>query len=280
MFAQVFPIAREAYRRLFADRRLWLFGFFVGAGAGGVSLDLSGSGASSIPGWVFGLAAVAILLGLVIFGLHVVSEGALIEAVRRERDGERVSLGRAWKSGARSGWRVLGVKAVTWLVAAAAVVVAAAPALAGALGGIDLALGAVLTAMLAILAAPVLVTLYLVHEIAMRMVVLERRGVIDAIGGAQRFLRGRLRYGLGLLLVDGLAQAAAGLVSVPFALVALGVGFGVYALAGLVPGVVVGALLVLPVALMVVGARGTFRSRLWTVAFLEERPTLGSPTAG
>lgn len=268
-------IAREAYRGLLADRRLWLFGFFVGAGASGASFNASNPAAAAMPAWVLGLAAGAGLLGLVFLALHVISEAALILGVYRERSGKDVALGSVWKRGVRLAPRVFGVKLAVFALSTLVIGLAAAPAIAGALGAIELALGVALTAVLAVFAAPPLVTFYLMHEIGLRMVVLERRGVADSLGGARRFLRGRLRQGLLLLLVDGVAQAAAGVIGAPFALLAMGAGFGVYTLAGVPWGIAVGALLAMPVAALIVAARGTYRSRLWTVAFLEERPTLG-----
>lgn len=170
---------------------------------------------------------------------------------------------------------MLGVKlGVTLLagVATAAVVVPLGLALGERL---PLGLGIAGTALLAIVGVPLVVTLWLVHQFAMRMVVLERRRAVDALRGAGRFLRGRLRYGIGLLLVSGAAQVVSGLVAAPFALLALAVGYAGYTVGGLPLGVGLGVLVGMPFALVVTALRETFRSRLWTVAFLEERPSLG-----
>ncbi len=48
------------------------------------------------------------------------------------------------------------------------------------------------------------------------------------------------------------------------------VGFGVYLAAGLVPALVVGAALLIPFAIAIAGARGVYRSSLWTLGWLEE----------
>jgi hypothetical protein len=52
---------------------------------------------------------------------------------------------------------------------------------------------------------------------------------------------------------------------------ALLLGGGVYLLWGLVPALVAGGVLALPVALAVTGAIGVFRSSVWTLHFMEAR---------
>jgi hypothetical protein len=272
---QVLPIARDAVRTLWAHKRLWVLGFFVAAGAGGgVQIELPAGGLAALPGWVLGLSIGAGLLGVAILGLHVVSEGALVEAVRDERRGRTPTLERSWKRGLRAAGRVLGLEVLAGLAITGVVGLAAAPLVLGVLEAVPLALGAVATALLAVVALPVALSVYLAHEAGIRLAVLEQRGPLDALRGGLRFLRGRLRFALTLFVVDGVAQIVTGLLALPFALVALGAGFGVHAAAGIVPAVVVGVALAAPVGALAAGARGTFRSALWTHALLDERPAI------
>lgn len=270
---QVLPIARDAARTLWRHKRLWVFGFFVAAGAGGgAHVDLPAGGASLLAGPVVGLlvaGAIAVLVGL---ALHVVSEGALIDAVREERRGNAPALGLSWRRGRSAAGRLLGLKLLTWIASSVVLGGAATPVVLGALEVLPLAVGVVLSVLLAVVAVPTAVSVYLAHEVGLRMVVLGRRGAVDGLRAGLRFLRGRLRFALTLLVADGVAQAVTALVALPFALVAFGVGFGVHAAAGLVPGLVVGGALGAPIAILVAGARGTFRSALWTHAFLDEHP--------
>lgn len=273
------PIALEALRTLWRDKRLWFFGFFVaaGAGGGGAQLDLPAHGGplQGVSALLVGALVGGSLLGLLGLALHVVSEGALIRSVFAGRGGERPPMADGWRAGLASAWRVLGVKAVVAFLCALAVGVAAVPIALGATHVVPLWLGVSLGLPLLLVAAPFAITLYLVHEVALRLVVLENRGVLDALRGGRDFLRGRLAYVLSIVVVDGVAQAASGLVALPFALPALALGYGLHAAFGLVPALVTVGVLMLPIATLIVGARGTFRSTLWTLGFLDERPSLG-----
>lgn len=274
MFASVAPIVREALLTLWKDKRLWFFGFFVAAGAGGgAQIEVPGVAPAALPTWALGLLAVGGVLGFVHLFLHVLGEGALIHLVRRQRDGERIGLREAWVAGWRAGRRVFGVKllATTWSVLALGV--AATPLVLGLFEVIPLALAIALLAPLLAVVVPTIVTVYLVQEVALRLVVLEGRGVLDGWRAARLFLRGRLAHALGLIVSDAAAQVVAGLVAAPVALLALGLGYLVSLTGGIAAGITVGLVLALPVAVIVVGARGTFRSALWTLAVLEERPT-------
>lgn len=270
----VLPIARDALRTLWRDKRLWLFGFFVAAGAsGGVQLELPAGGLTAVPPWVLGLLVGAAIAGLAMLALHAIGEGALIHAVRAERRGRRVPLAEGWRRGWSTAGRVLGIKLLVALGTTLALGSAAAPAVLGALERVPLAAGVALTVLLLLGAVPFALSLVLAHEVGLRLAVLEDRRAVDALRAGLRFLRGRLRFALILLVVDGLAQVAASLVALPFALLAVGLGFLGYLAAGLPVGIAVGAVLAAPVGVLVVAARGTFRSALWTHGVLDERPS-------
>lgn len=269
----VLPVARDAVRTLWRHKRLWVLGLFVAAGAGGGTRFDAPSDATGITaGWVAGLVLIAAVTGVITLALHVISEGALIDAVREERRGRVPALGPAWRRGLASAGSVLGIKALTWVATSAVVAAAAAPLLLGLLEIVPLALGVALTVPLVVVAVPTALSLYLAHEIGLRMVVLEQRRAVDALRAGLRFLRGRLRFALTLLVVDGVAQLVTAVIAVPFVLVVLAIGGATYAVAGLVPAVVVGAIVLAPIALALTGARGTFRSALWTHGMLDGRP--------
>jgi hypothetical protein len=275
----ILPIAGEALRTLWRDKRLWFFGFFVAAGAGGGGVQLQTPAHGAQLAGVSALLVAALVaggvVGLVALALHVVSEGALIRQVFEGRAGARPTMADGWRAGLGSAWRVLGVKLLVVLLSALAVGVGAVPVALGVAKLLPTWLGVALGVPLIVVAIPIIITLYLVHEVALRMVVLEGRGVLDALRGGRDFLRGRLAYVLSLVVVDGVVGAASGVVVLPFVMLALPVGVAVYAAFGLVPAVVTAAALLAPVAMALVGARGAFRSTLWTLSFLEERPSLG-----
>src|SRR4029077_15725980 len=92
-----------------------------GNGAGGANFTPPDLG--WLPGWLAGHAglllgiAVAILvIGILLFLLSCVAEGALIRAAAELDQGQQVTLGRAWSAGIGSFWRVLGFKLVQFLL--------------------------------------------------------------------------------------------------------------------------------------------------------------------
>lgn len=264
-------IAVESVRTLWAHKHLWFFGFFVAGGAGG---SYVGDGGGDAPAWLWVAVAAAVALAACALFLHVVSESALIDGVRRLRVGEVHAVGRGFRTGLRFFAPILTVKLLAITAGLVCVGLAAAPAVLGATGVIPLWLGLGLTVLLLLPAVPLLLTVYFVYEYALRFVVLESRGAMDALAASRRFVRGRIAGSLKLLVVDAIGQVAAGLVGGVAALVALAIGFVVYLAAGLVPALIVGGSLLLPVAVAVAGARGTFRSSLWTIGWLDERADL------
>src|SRR5687768_8280501 len=91
--------ARLAWQR----KSLWLFGFFLAgssSGGGGDPAKVSSSG-GDFPLWLIPVIAGAVVVGLAGLIMHVISEGALIEGVKRG------SL--SVREGMRLGWAHFGV---------------------------------------------------------------------------------------------------------------------------------------------------------------------------
>jgi len=117
---------------------------------------------------------------------------------------------------------------------------------------------------------PWLVTLYLVQAFASRIAVLENRHALDAIAKSRLFLHGRLMHGLKLIV----AMFVGTLVIVAVAIVAmLPV---MLLLAALIPVlrvlpiIVFGCLVLLPVIYVVAATLGTFRSSIWTIGYVTQ----------
>ncbi len=273
----IIRIAKEALSTAWNHKYLWLFGFFVAGasgGGGGQGGAPTAGGAGVVPDWVFVLLAGGVVLGLAALVMYVISEGALIEGVVRVREGDGFSVKAGFLSGLRHFWRVLGIKALMGLAAVLTVAAVAAPAALGKLGFIPLWLGLCVTVPAALLAVPWLLTLYFVYAYALRFAVLEGEGIRAAMGRAREFLHGKLASSLKLLVAGHLGSLAAGLIGVMVLLPALALGGAGYVAGGVVPAVAAGALLVLPVAVALAGALGTYRSSVWTIGYLEGRAGL------
>ena len=264
---RIWTIVRQAYETAKTQRQLWLFGLFA-AGAGGVNLKTPGS---ATPSWVLYAVIAASVLGVIALLLHLISEGALIHGTAHSRDGGRTSAAVSFRTGLKFAPRVAGIKLVTWLATLLSVVVIAAPLGIAAVAGASLVAGAVASLLLGIVSIPLLLTIHLLGTYALRAAVLEGNGVAQSIRTARQFLAGRIVPSLWLLVAQALGSSVGSLAAVVVALPILALGLALYFGVGLVPAVIVGAVLMVPVAVSVSGAVGTFRSSLWTHLYLAER---------
>ncbi len=282
---EAIELGKAAARTVWRNKYLWFFGAFVAAGGGGGGGAPPGGGKGAgasrgaeawqgLPEWAWALIIVGSIVALAASLLHVLSEAALIEGVRRDRArpaGERPALG--IRKGIRLGlsffWRVLGIKFAFGAVTFATVGVCAAPVTLGIFELVPLAVGIIGTVLLALPAVPFLLTAYFLYEYTLRFCVLEDLALRAAWRRAFAYLHGRIVPSLQLLLVALVGRIAGGVVAgmalVPVALLAL----GLYFAGGLPLAIGAGVLLGLPVALLVTGALGAYNSAVWTLGVLD-----------
>jgi hypothetical protein len=266
-------VGKDAFKNLWTHKSLWFFGLFLGAGGGGAGASpQSGHGGNqALPAWLIPVLVAAVVAAFGGLFMHVVSEAALIEGVRRNRAGTPLRIGAGMRVGMHHFWRVLGVKLLLALGLGLSGLLLAVPAVLGALGLVPLWLGVAVTVPLLFLAVPWFLTLYFVYVYALRIAVLDERGARVAIREARVYLRGRVLDSLKLLLVSFVGQMGGAAVAAALILPVVALGAALYFTVGLVPAIVVGAALLVPVALAAGGALGTFRSSVWTLGFLEAR---------
>jgi hypothetical protein len=265
----VLTLVKDAVHTLRRHPSLWLFGFFAAAG-GGTSVRSSGD-SGPVPEWIVPAIAVALVLGAVALVVHVVSDAALIDGVRRTRRGERFTVRMGVRTGLSCFWRLALLKlsalavglvtAAVMLLPLGAALLAKGPIWAGALG----------SAALAITLIPWALSVYFVYEYAMRVAVVEATGVRASIRDAARFLRGRVLLSIQIAIAVGLGQFAAGGVGLLAALPVAAVAAVVYLLAGPIAAAIVFGAVMIPVAICIVGALGTYRSSVWTHGYLRGR---------
>lgn len=276
----IVQVVREAWDVVKRHRPLWFFGFFlasVGAGAGGNG-EATGAGglggSEAIPVWVWALLAAALVLGAVGLVVHVVAEAATIEGVARARQHEPWSV----RAGLRAGldkWRpMVGIKLAALVATLLGVAVVGLPWVLFAVEAFSLAAALAMSLPLALVALPLGLTGYFVYLYALRFAVLEGEDTSSAIRASTVFLRGRVLDSLKLLVGQAIAsfamQALALVALLPGALV----GLLVYLSWGLVPGLVAGGVVALPLVAIVAGASGALRSSIWTCGFLAARGRL------
>jgi hypothetical protein len=277
---------RQGFHYARSCKSLWLFGFVVGIASGGSSGGGAGGGSgpgggdvtagvpiarsiADFPAVLFAILAVVALVALAAMVIHFVSQGALIEGIVRARRGGRMTMG----EGFRAGWAHWGVLLRIALLYFAAtigsVVLLLVPCVLalrafGTVGGVALGVPALL------IAVPWLITLHLVQAFASRIAVLENRRAIDAVRKARLFLHGRIMHGLKLIVatfVGTVIFTLIGLVAVaPVALLV----FALMPIVQVFPAILIGGLVLVPVAFVVIAMMGTFRSSIWTIGYVTE----------
>lgn len=274
---RVTELMKEGLQIARKHRSLWLFGFFVGlaaanqgggGGGGGAPVGAPETGGDPGLGVLF-LSVVLVILLVAGVVMYFIGEGALIEGVSRVRGGAKLSV----REGVRHGWSHAGaIFKITLMYYAASIasfLVLAAPALF-ALRLESTVAAAVLAIPAVIVAVPWLVTLYIWRAFALRIAVLENRSALDAISKARLFLHGRLGEGLRALVAAFLGMLLIALVGalllVPIALLLV---FALEPAIGPLAFLVV-AVVLLPAVVVVVSVLGTYQSSVWTLGYLSQ----------
>jgi len=274
-------MVKEGLRVAVTCRSLWLYGFFIGLG---LALNKGHQGdhpaaAAASAGPQFSVAAIGllvigllILLGAMAF-MYFLSEGALIEGVKRLRTDRTPTVREGWRDGLAH-WGVLCRIAILYFAtSAASLLVLAAPAfIAMKFSGAALAITLAIPA--AVIGVPWLVTLYIWQAFAARSAVLENRYARDAIGKARLLLHGKVVHGLKLIVASILGQMVVALVgAIALAAVTL-VGVAALKIFGStqlpVPVIALGVTTLLPMVLIIVAISGTTHSSIWTIGYLAQ----------
>src|SRR5215210_4308571 len=269
----------EAFRLTWRNRFLWFFGFFV-AGAGGsfnFPTDFgSQMGQNPIGGaggplrWISenlvlfltAVIAVVVVLALVFLVLSMISHGALADSVAALHRGESRRFGSAFRAGTANFWRVLGLKVLFLLMALGLALIIFLPVVLG-----------VIFVFVALIV--VFLPFAILNQFALRELVVNRRRILESIGGGFGLFRrniGRslLVWLLQLAVMLGLGIAALVLIVI-FGAILLGPAIALFATdhttAGVVAGVVGGILFLVPL-LVISGAVGAFNHAYWTLAYL------------
>jgi hypothetical protein len=276
----VFEMIKAGLRIAGTSRSLWLYGFFVGLASAANSSKgpVPGAPAAAVATHGFtsapGLLAILLLI-LFVAGafMYFVSEGALIEGVRRTRTAAPPSVRQSWRDGVAHWSVLLRIAVIYFATGGGSLLVLAAPALlAFKLSGTALAIGFAVPALL--IAVPWFVTLYMWQAFASRIAVIENRHARDAISKARLFLHGRLLHGLKLIVASVLGRIIVGLAgAIVLAVLAL-VDIAVLSIFGMtqaaLPVIAVVATTLLPIGVILVAISGTTESSIWTIGYLTQ----------
>jgi hypothetical protein len=288
---------------------LWLLGFLAG---GATAVNFSGhgsgyqhgdSGAYSGPswaalqsiwndnwGWMVGILAFCIVLGLVMFVLGSIATGGIIHAAVEHDAGRDYRLGSAWRAGLATGWRIAGLRLLVALVAilpgllvgllvlGAVAGTASSPAAAVAFG--------LLAAALLLASFVFWLALGAAFELAQRFVVLEDGQIVESLGKGFRMVRWHLgEIAIGWLILVALsigAGIAGAILAVMVGLPAAALGFGGWAAGGMTGAIVTGSFAVvffLGIVCAAGGAYSAYSSVYWTLLYRSVR-ALPAPMPG
>lgn len=252
-------------------------------GTSGAGATFSPPDLAWVPGWIsdrLGLlltvGIVLVLVWLLLFLLSCAASGALVGTVARLDEGEAVGFGQSWRIGARSFWRVLGFKVVTFALVLGAFLALLLPPLAGAAGWgtTGLIRGALLDLPLLFVAFAWIFFVGALSILGLRACVLDGAGPVASYRVAYRLLAGSFaRVALTWLLTIAAGIGIGIVFQVVFTFVSLPFLGPIYAdvVAGrwgqALGAALVAAAVLLPVSLLLSSAAGAYFATLWTVAY-------------
>src|SRR2546421_2859404 len=148
--------------------------------------------------WIVAIVAVLAVLSAVMFVLGSIATGGIIRAAVEHDEDRPYRFATAWRAGYATGWRIAGLRLLTFLLAILPGLVVSALVLAAIAGATSSApAAAALFGLLAALAAVVSVgfwlALGLAYQLAQRLIVLEDSKVADSLTNAFRVIRWRLK---------------------------------------------------------------------------------------
>lgn len=221
-------IVSSAFTRAWQHKSLWLLGFltfgFSAFNFGEKNSDLGEIGDFIIrhPLLILSIAAFVLILFLVFFILRIIAEGALIDAAARIRRTEPYRLGQSWQTGMACFWSMLGAAVLFFIMIFALVLVLVI------VGVVAFVIATVLGILSLLVLIPVfLAGLYvwtITYMLSQRMIVLERRPIMDSIGESFSWLSRAIGITiviflvyLGIMIVAGVVTLLTVLVvSLPF----------------------------------------------------------------
>jgi len=232
--------------------------------------------------WVVAILAFLVVLGFVLFVLGCIATGGIIRAAIEHDADREYRLGTAWRAGYLTGWRIAGLRLLTFLLAVAPGFLIGALVLGTVVGAMNSAPAAVGLGLVA--AAAVLVSmafwlaLGVAFQFAQRLIVLEDGHVAESLSTGFRLIRQHFKeVAFGWLIMIAISIAAGiafAVLAVVVAIPGVALGFGGWAISGMTGAVVAGSFAVvffLGILLIAAGAYSAYSSVYWTLLFRNVR---------
>lgn len=286
-------LAKRAFRNAWHYKFLWPFGFFVAAA------DYMGFSNSYTPDdtdgtRIFGgslpfgditelgialivvLIMLALLFGLIMLVLGVISEGALVLGIKRKELGQEVTISDCWSEGISKFFRVLGILLISIVVGITTIVIFAALVVPAIIGS------AVVGIIMAIFALPVVMLVLFVLEAvlawAIRLAVYDDFPFVDSLKGGLDMLREYISETVLLGLTSLVCQIGMFIV---FAFVGLVIAIPFIIMGFVIPYVAIALGVIVGLVLFVLFSAftGVFKSSIWTIAYMHLKDKYGTESA-
>jgi hypothetical protein len=232
---------------------------------------------------IVGILALVVVLGIVMFVLGCIATGGIIHAAVEHDDGHEYRLGTAWRAGYATGWRIAGLRLLTFLLTILPGLFVGTLVLAAVAGAMSSAAAtAVGFGLVAAAALPVSIAFWfllgLAFQLAQRMIVLEDGQVAESLSSGFRMIFSHFKeVGLGWLILVAVSIGVGIAIAVLAFVVAIpgvAIGFGGWAVGGVTGAIVAGSFATVFIVgtLLVAGAAySAYSSVYWTLLFRSVR---------
>jgi len=282
---------------------LWFLGFLAGTATafnvpnGGTNYGRRGtSDAYEGPSWaalqniwnqngelIVGILAVFVVLCIVMFVLGCIATGGIIHAAVEHDDDHEYTLGKAWRAGYETGWRIAGLRLLAFLLTVLPGVLIGTLVVAAVAGAMDSAgAAAVGFGLVAAAVLPVSIAFWFLlgvaFQLAQRMIVLEDGRVAESLSSGFRMIFSHFKeVGLGWLILVAVSIGVGIAIAVLTFVVAIpgvAIGFGGWAVGGATGAIVAGsfaAIFIVGILLVASAAYSAYSSVYWTLLFRSVR---------
>ncbi len=281
---------------------LWLLGFLAGA-ATAFNLSSGGTnyghpataGTYHGPSWavlqsiwndnwesIVGILALFVVIFIVMFVLGCIATGGIIHAAVEHDAGHEYALGKAWRAGYATGWRIASLRLLTFLLAIVPGFLVGSLVLAAVAGAMSSAAAAVGFGLMAVAFFLVSIAFWfalgLAFQFAQRLVVLEDGNVAQSLSTGFRMIRWHFKeVALGWLILMAVSIGvgiAFAILAVAVAIPGVALGVGGWAVGGMTGAIVAGSLAAVffvGILLVATGASSAYSSVYWTLLFRSVR---------
>lgn len=267
-------LVKESLRIMWKYKYLWLLGFLVSLGEGVGHTFTNFKGKSNIvanflaqPGILFLLILFWLLLFIILTILNFIAQGGLIHCVNKINRNESTSLGDGWRAGVKNFWGLLGIGILILFAIIAVLAVCALPVIGAFL--IHKSLGMLSLLLFIPLFLLAIVIINFVYAYAVRVRVIEKRGVIDSLKEGRSVFKNNFRQSIAVAIISFVSNI---IYEILFILIGLGLVVNfllAWVFADLFLAVIVGMLIALAYVVITEGIFNTYLSSFWTLAYLE-----------